>query len=252
MPFKITRSISAVFLLLNILCLSAFSFSFAVVGDNRDGETTFRSILNSIKKDRSIKFAVNTGDLTSLGTKWEYNKYKSMTDSSGIVFYNVVGNHDIKNNGISTFNSMFGNRYISWESNGTVFITLDNVSQRGLDAGQLSWLKSIMAHQKSKTKIVFMHKPLFDVTGSFPDEVMYPKRLGRELTAMFEKNKVLAVFWGHIHGFGQETKNNILYVLAGGGGAPLYLPQFSGGFHHFVKVNVKGNKISIDTIKVNE
>lgn len=58
------------------------------------------------------------------------------------------------------------------------------------------------------------------------------------------------VFAGHIHGYGREERNGTVYILTAGGGAPLYLPAFDGGFYHYVKVTVDGNKITDELVKV--
>jgi hypothetical protein len=167
-------------------------------------------------------------------------------------FYNTIGNHDRMVDGISNYLKMFGNTYFSWDFEGYHFICLDNVSQTGLGTEQYKWLINVLNSNKRKNKFVFMHKPIFDITGSYPDTIMYPKRVGSDLLKLFAKNNVRAVFWGHIHGFAEEKRDGILYVLTGGGGAPLYLPKFSGGFNHYVKVSVDDGKVYDEVVKVEE
>lgn len=248
------RSLRIFILASLIMCIfvpSSFGFSFAVTGDNRDGELYFKEILNKVKKDRSISFLVNTGDLVDRGSKKQFERYKSLADASGIKIHNCIGNHDEYNGGRSTFNRLFGDAYYSWSQEGCVFIVLDDLSRRGLGFFQSLWLSRVMAKNRGAKKFVFMHKPLFDITGSYPEETMRPARDAGELMSMFAKNNVKAVFFGHVHGYARQEKDGILYVLTGGSGVPLHLPAFSGGFHNYVKITVNNDgTIKDDVVRI--
>ncbi len=47
-------------------------FSFAVLGDNRDGDNILKIIISKINKDNDISFAINNGDLVSNGQTKEF------------------------------------------------------------------------------------------------------------------------------------------------------------------------------------
>ena len=65
------------------------------------------------------------------------------------------------------------------------------------------------------------------------------------------KRKVDAVFAGHEHHYQRKTVDGILHVITGGGGAPLYDREEDGGFYHFVRVTVDGDRVSAEVIDMN-
>lgn len=113
---------------------------------------------------------------------------------------------------------------------------------------QLQWLKGTL--DTDKMKFVFMHKPLFDPTGTYPNYVMTPKDENEAMGKLLAREEVRYVFAGHIHGYGRQEQDGIVYVLTAGAGAPLYLPNFNGGFYHYVKVTVDGSRITDELVKV--
>jgi len=241
----------ALFLITILSCASfCVGFSFAVFGDNRDGEKVFNDMLSLIKMDSDIQFAVNTGDITPSGTKAEYNAYWADTDKANIKIFDVLGNHDIGTfgGGQEMFKKRYGQTYYYFDRDGYRFIMIDNSKSRGLGSAQWAWLrKALETHKKL---FVFMHMPLFDISGNYPKHVMYPKSENEELKRLLEKNKARYIFAGHIHGYGREVQGSIVYVITGGAGAPLYLPHFNGGFYHYVKVTVDGDNIKDEMVKV--
>jgi len=244
------KHLAALLFFLSVLCSSAFAFSFAVIGDVQGNNDTFRKAIALMNRDPSLLFAVNTGDLTPYGTEWEYNKYKSVVSAAKARFYNLAGNHDDKKGGLERFRKHFGSPYYSWEVEGVRFISLYNASRKGLGSDQYAWLKKELRANKNKPKIVFMHKPLFDIAGSFPDEVMQPALQAQELISLFENNRVAAVFCGHVHGYVYEKRNGITYILSGGGGGRLHLPHFAGGFHHYIKATWNRGKLNTEVVKL--
>ena len=244
------KHLATLIVVVSVLCSCAYAFSFAVIGDVQGNNDTFRKAIALMNRDPSLLFAVNTGDLTPYGTEWEYNKYKSVLSASRTRFYNLAGNHDDKRGGLGRFKKHFGSPHYSWEVEGVRFIALYNASRKGLGAEQYAWLKKEISANKNKPKIVFMHKPLFDIAGSFPDEVMLPTSQARELISLFEKNRVAAVFCGHVHGFVSEEKGGITYIISGGGGGRLHLPHFAGGFHHYIKATWEKGKLATEVIKL--
>lgn len=244
------KSLSLSLIFIFIICVPAFSFSFAVIGDNQGYDEPFRTILAMIKKDRSIDFAVNNGDITSIASALEYDKYADALAGSGVIMYNAIGNHDVQYRGRSLFRKYFGSTFYSWDHKGSHFIVLDNVRYKGLGSDQYQWLLKDLKDNKGKMKFVFAHMPLFNITGSFPEEVMRPKVQALELMRLFQKNNVKIVFCGHVHGYSKQVEGGIVYILSAGAGAPSYLPVFSGGFHNFVKITVEDGKIKDEVIRV--
>ncbi|MFA5098243.1 MAG: metallophosphoesterase [Candidatus Margulisiibacteriota bacterium] len=244
------KHLGVLFICLSVLCSCAFAFSFAVIGDVQGSNDTFRKAIGLMNRDPSLLFAVNTGDLTPYGTEWEYNKYINVMSASKVRFYNLAGNHDDKRGGLERFRKHFGSPYYSWEVEGVRFVSLYNASRKGLGGQQYNWLKKELKANRNKPKIVFMHKPLFDISGSFPDEVMLPASQAQELISLFENNRVSAVFCGHVHGYVSEKRSGITYIISGGGGGRLHLPHFAGGFHHYVKATWKNGRLITEVVKI--
>ncbi len=60
-----------------------------------------------------------------------------------------------------------------------------------------------------------------------------------------------AVFAGHEHYYQKTTVDGILHIITGGGGAPMYDREEDGGFNHFVRVTVDGDRVSGEVIDIN-
>jgi len=224
-------------------------FAFAVMGDNRDGDPIFRKIIESLNADLEIGFAVNCGDLTPHGREREFKHYLLMTGKSRIEIYPVIGNHDIVDSR-TNYEKFLAPRYYSFDYGNSHFVMLDNVSQGGLGKAQWSWLRKDLSKHSREHVFVFFHKPLLDPSGHMPHYIMKPRNEVQELIALFQKYNVKYVFFGHIHGYGRAERDGIVYILTGGAGSPLYLPAFSGGFYHYVKVNVDGKNISDEVVRI--
>lgn len=59
-----------------------------------------------------------------------------------------------------------------------------------------------------------------------------------------------AVFAGHEHLYQRKQAGGIVHITTGGGGAPLYADEKDGGFHHYVLVNVDGEKVSGEVVDI--
>jgi 3',5'-cyclic AMP phosphodiesterase CpdA len=221
-----------------------------VLGDNRDGDQAFKDIIKNINKDKSIKFVVNTGDLTPNGWASEYNKYWQICRSCKAKIYDTIGNHDLGlfNAGANIFKKKYGETYYYFDNGDARFIILDNARSKGMGRKQFVWLKDVL--DTKKMKFVFMHKPIFDPSDTYPNYVMMPKDENESLNKLLIREEVRYVFAGHIHGYGREDRDGLTYILTAGAGAPLYLPAFNGGFYHYVKVTVDGSKITDKVIKI--
>jgi 3',5'-cyclic AMP phosphodiesterase CpdA len=164
---------------------------------------------------------------------------------SGLHFkvYHVMGNHDAVYGGWKRFNQYFGPAYYSFDYQGSHFVVVDNSFDRRLTATQIDWLKNNLAAAHASNIFVFLHRPLFDPSGLMSNHVMESKAKAKRLQQLFEKYKVTAVFAGHIHGFEETQLNGVTYIITGGGGSPLYLPQFMGGYYHYVRVGVRNTHV---------
>jgi 3',5'-cyclic AMP phosphodiesterase CpdA len=248
-------SVSRFFLILFFISsfsAQAFAFSFAVFGDVHANDTVYRKIISRINADKSIEFAVNTGDLVNRGEKNDYLKYLELNKSLRVPIYTAKGNHDAVYYGYRYFNKYIGESYYSFDRGNSHFIILDNALRRNFDSSQYNWLLSDLKADKKEHTFVFFHKPVFDGSGLYSDYIMESKRFGELIMGTFRRNKVDMVFTGHIHGYGKAEREGVVYIVTGGGGGTLHLPRFAGGFHHYVKVTVNGGKIIDEVVTVDD
>ncbi len=150
-----------------------------------------------------------------------------------------------------------GNKlYYSFVAGNSLFIVLDSFiddQEKRIIGEQFNWLEKVLAHSTQKHKFVFLHHPLYTDLGkghhAHDSLDKYPESRDR-LDALFAKSKVDAVFSGHEHYFERRIVDGINYIITGGGGAPVYDTEEDGGFYHFVRVTVDGDKVSAEVIDI--
>jgi hypothetical protein len=64
------------------------------------------------------------------------------------------------------------------------------------------------------------------------------------------RSKVDAVFAGHEHYYQRKVIDGVMQIITGGGGAPLYDREEDGGFYHFTRVTVDGDKVSGEVVDI--
>ncbi len=239
------------------------TFRFVVYGDTRDGHQMHRKIVALIMKQKP-DFVIQTGDLVHTGSKTELWKiYDEITGDmrSKIPVYPSRGNHDVGGKGYEervtgAFTS--GNKlYYSFDKGNSHFIALavDEVSRYDSKSAQYQWLANDLAASKAKAKhtFVFFHVPPYSVGSHGSDEDVRDV-----LCPLFIKYGVRAVFNGHDHLYYHTVRSGIHYIVAGGGGAPLYPVNASKGLiagdkaesvNNILVVNVKGNQIECEALR---
>ncbi|MDD4178843.1 MAG: metallophosphoesterase [Candidatus Margulisbacteria bacterium] len=236
-------------LLVNLLIIPAYAFSFAVLGDSCDGKQVFNDIVDKINRDKELSFVVNLGDFVSTGQPAQYNEFKKTVSRLKIPVYNALGNHDGIYGGWKIFRKMFGPSYYSFDFDNSHFIVLDNAFKESFDRDQFEWLKLDLTLSRAEHKFVFMHKPVFDPSAIYKDYIMSGRAVTEELMGLFQKYKVDYVFAGHIHGYAKSKRDGVTYIISGGAGSPLRLPPEFGGFYHYVKIEVDGSKVNDQIIR---
>lgn len=234
------------------------SFSFVVFGDchvGRSPETDAicRELVSRLNREKDVAFAVNVGDFADHGKKSAYEKYLRIISGLRIKVYHVPGNHDLAGDGYKYYKQMINDKYYySFDHGNSHFVILNNAYARSFGAKQFAWLKQDLASTKKKHIFVFMHRPMFDPAEIFSGYVMSGREVIKELMRIFDKHGVDYVFAGHIHGYASSRRDSTFYVVSGGGGGPLHLPKDFGGFHHYVKISVEGDKVEDMIVRINE
>lgn len=201
----------------------------AVYGDSRDGHEAHRRIVARIL---ALKPALvfHSGDMVHDGRSDE--AWKSFDEiTAGLrrsaEFFPVHGNHE---NHAPRFFAEFQldpkKPWYSVDRFGVHFAVLDSESPFWKGTSQGTWLekdlKAASAREDVRHIVVLLHRPIYGTGHHGPDD---SKVLAPALTPWFKKYGVGAVFSGHDHLYERSQVDGITYVVAGGGGAPLYTEQ---------------------------
>ena len=231
-------------------------FQFVLIGDSRDGEKVYTRLMRSAL-DRKPHFFIHLGDMIPHSGEEEWSTFFEISKPIDIPFFPVVGNHEVSApiQGEKLYRKQFllpeGKTYYAFRAGGTLFVVLNSEEESGRIIGaQLSWLENILSSSKETFKLVFLHRPLF-----LPiDSLKKGRAMDRHphdrdaLHRLFLKTDVKAVFEADDHRFDRMEKDHILYVITGGGGAPLASLKERGGFFHYVWTSVRNGRIEGEAV----
>jgi 3',5'-cyclic AMP phosphodiesterase CpdA len=229
-------------------------FSFMVFGDNHAGlvfndSSTMKLMWHMNREDRfrksPIDFIMNVGDVTWDGKDRHFKAYKKIQGLFKWPVLSAIGNHDDP----ELFEKYCGEAEFSFSDRNAFFITVNNESGE-LTEEQFKWFTAKLEEGKKFTHtFVFIHKPPFDPYQQEwynMDNMPWAYRF-RKLCAEY---KVRMVFSGHKHMFKSETFDGVEYVVTGGGGMLLEIPERDGGYLNYVKVLVNNDYVSYEVRRV--
>lgn len=236
--------------------------TFVVLGDNRSGDDIYQKILAGAM-ERKPDFIINTGEqIATPGDMNEWAKFWEMSKVVTVPYFLTVGNHDVRDADSERIYKeqvdLPGSElYYSFTAGNSLFIVLDSYltgEQKKIGGNQIEWLGGVLSNSNHKHKFVIVHHPLYPEKGKGKHHGnsldRYPKDRDR-LQALFAKYKVEMVFSGHEHLYLRNAVDGIQHIIAGGGGAPLYAGEKSGGFYHYVLVTIDGEKVSAEVVDIN-
>ncbi len=231
-------------------------FQFAVIGDNRDGEKVYTQLMKDIV-ERRPHFIINLGDMIPHPHEKEWQTFFEISKQMNLPFFPTVGNHDVgtTTRGVEIYRKQFslpaGKTYYAFRAGKILFVILDSEEGKGrIIKEQRTWLEDTLGSSQETFKFVFIHRPLFLPknslkTGHALDK--YPLERD-DLHHLFLKTGVKAVFEGDDHRYDRREKDGILYLISGGGGAPLTAFKESGGYFHYVWISVHKEKVEGEVI----
>ncbi|MBA3393157.1 MAG: metallophosphoesterase [Deltaproteobacteria bacterium] len=246
-------------------------FSFAVLGDTRDGIEPHRRVTQRIAQDVP-DFILGTGDMVDDGSRQD--QWQEFFDIENPllrnnVYFPAVGNHDRQGRGrtADTYRAYFsvpenGNdteRYYAFTYATSRILVLDSNVYSFALTDQTAWIERelIAARQDPDIRHIFvvMHHPPFSISLHGGN-----RELRDRWAPLFTLYQVSAVFSGHDHVYTRAERDGVRYFVSGGGGAPLYpkrprdpvdiaaVKKFERVFH-YLRVNVTGPTIEISGIR---
>ncbi len=234
-------------------------YSYVVYGDTRTNYLIHEKTVQSIMY-REPDIVFHTGDLVANGySASQWNQFMDIISPLMEIaeFFPVLGNHEFNSKHYyDNFDLPNNERWYSIVRNGILFIMLDSNTSLNNGSEQLQWLEEtlIKYYNDIKTKIVFFHHPLFTSSKHPPDE----KGFGVDLIPVLEEYDVDMVFNGHNHSYERSFYNGIYYIVAGGGGAPLYGKYRDNDYsqvflseYHFCELYMEGGSLIMNVFDIN-
>jgi hypothetical protein len=231
-------------------------FQFALIGDSRDGEKVYARLVGRALEGKP-HFLIHLGDMIPHPSEKEWRTFFEISRPIDIPFFPVVGNHEVFANGRGekVYRDQFllpnEKTYYDFRVGGILFVILDSEMGRGrIINEQLSWLEDILSSSKEKFKLIFIHRPLFLPIDSLKKgRAMDRYPVERDaLHQLFLKTNVKAVFEADDHRYDRMEKDHILYLITGGGGAPLTSFKERGRFFHYVWISVQQERIEGEVV----
>ncbi len=240
------------------------AFKMVVFGDTRGNPTAHLPVIEAIVQEQPI-VALHTGDLVNGGSKksdWDmfFKVEESLLTST--FFYAVFGNHELF--GEEYFDTWFEARDIFHvERNYRVdlglvgLLVLQRYSTDWTEHDPKQWVKeSLEAMLDKRWVLVAHHHPMYTFSNHSP---WYEGR--DELQPLFEQYGVDMVVAGHNHCYEHFKVNGIHYVVAGGGGAPLYgindiiddeqvYLEAAEAIYHYASLDVSQDKLEVTVVDV--
>jgi predicted phosphodiesterase len=234
-------------------------FSFIVFGDNHAGfifdDSAFLKLIRSMNRENRFKklnidFAVNLGDIAFMkGTNWDYRIYDRLRSKIKWPLISLMGNHDDDKRGEHLFKERLGKAEFSFANRNSYFIILDN-KITSLSEEQCNWLeKELQKGMQYEHRFIFMHKQAI----SLYQQSWFRPELGQwgyRFMKICEKYKVDTVFAGHEHMFRQASYGGVRYIMSGGAGMFIQIPESDGGYLHYLVVRVYGSYVDFEVRKI--
>jgi len=243
--------------------------SFVCIGDSGAGLAAFKifvqedlaKLMTALEPD----LLIHTGDVVyPNGEQKDYTEkyftpYKAL--GARTVAFPSLGNHDMRSDGVAYLKNFFlptnnpkkDEKYYSFDYGDVHFVALDSTAKFGPTTEQGIWLEADLAKTLQPWKVVYFHHAVYS-------SGRHGSSLGRraDLAPTMVKYGVDLVLTGHDHHY-ERTKSidGTVYIVTGGGGAPLYPYKKSSSFTHtglsewhFVHVKASTSKLEVKAISV--
>ncbi len=208
---------------------------FLVFGDSK-GSRFLQDVLRRADT-LNPQFCITTADLVNKGAgEIGLEDYKKLDKDAGWFLrkyptWPTLGNHEVSGSsdktgeenyeiGEKNFSDFFGLKdpVYSFTYGNAKFIALDwdKVSN---SPEKFAWLENELKDAQGKHIFIFKHRPYYTVGSKSYSDV---EGKTTEVTKLFTKYKVTAVFSGHDHIYHRTKRDGVNYIISAGAGAPIY------------------------------
>ncbi|KPK72052.1 hypothetical protein AMJ87_05845 [candidate division WOR_3 bacterium SM23_60] len=232
------------------------TLSFVAFGDTRSDSVAHQSVINRMAAF-SFDFIMHTGDLVNDGDRTiDWRIFFNIEDT--VLPYNrflpVIGNHEAP---FWPYDTLFflpdSEDYYSVNHGNTHYTMLN--TETDLYGAQRDWLTADLQIASSDTSIdwifVSLHRPPYS-SGNHGSQLDVREAWCR----LFEEYGVDIVFAGHDHSYERtDSINGVIYIVTGGGGAPLRdvgtssWTMYSEKTYHFCHVQITDRTLLLRAIK---
>jgi 3',5'-cyclic-AMP phosphodiesterase len=171
-----------------------------------DGDPPAAAGFRDLVAARGAAFVIVAGDLADTGRPAEFARYAAWAGSLGVPVYAVPGNHDLYNDGWTSYRSWVGRGFYSFSLGGRSFYFLDS-GNGTLGRTQLQLLREAFAAD-SNEKVVTCHYPL---TGA--GATLYYRLTNKAeraaLLDLYASGGVRLLLEGHLHATLQAAVGSI-------------------------------------------
>ena len=212
-------------------------WKFAVFADVQERINGLADLLQPLGKE-DVKFALISGDLTSMGKTHELELFQEeMERHLPFPCYATLGNHELGTEGIP-FYHYFGRGSFNFTYGGAMFSLIDGASAtiaKSTYQALMTWLE----RGRNQLHIFITHIPIIDPDGSRGGA--YASRLdGAHLLGQLKQYRVDYLIYGHVHTYRQFSQANIPALISGGGGS---IPMRLDGIgRHYVIFSVQAKE----------
>jgi len=239
------------------------SFEFVVYGDNRTRHDVHKSVIAALLANSHPDFVIQTGDMVENGTDnslWPifFNIEHDLLRQAA--FFPSLGNHE--RHAADYYDFFQAPPYYSFDwgkAHFTVFdsdlgnVSPDEAKRQAFWKEQTAWMEEdLRKSQGADFRFVAAHHPPMTAVASRQGDNPHITAL----MPMWEKYRVTAALFGHDHNYQHYLANGIHYIVAGGGGAPLYdvdkppagITQKVMKTENFIRVRIEGKVAHVEAI----
>ena len=194
---------------------------FAVVGNISNSVGIFERQMIPMINAAAPDFVVSVGNAVSGGGEDKYRALNRTLGRLDMPYLLTVGENESSLLGAMHFQNHYGPRFYAFRAGSAQFIFLDSTDPESFHF-QTLWLRETLQETDPTHRFAFISEPLTQVEDlsvlEFDRETSVTQAFHSEITGLFSRHGVRAVFSGDLHLFDVQRHGGADYVITGGGG----------------------------------